>query len=127
MQINSSHLTWLKRDYGISEKDLKDNPRINIYVGALILRRCFDKHRAPLYLPKRTHINVKGAPQPINRSALTNAISCYNGRVANNPYGNEVLQIVDSAERQNNKRLAKARAKNYFKAEKQRLFVKAMR
>lgn len=63
---------------------------------------------------------------PHNRATLTNAISCYNGRVANNPYGNEVLQILDSAEKQNNKRLAKARAKNYFKAEKQKLFVKVM-
>lgn len=109
MQINSSHLAWLK-DYGISEQDLRDNPRINIFVGAFILRQCFDKH-APLNQHTR----------------LVNAISCYNGRVQNNPYGKEVLQILERFERQNNKRLAKQRAKNYFKAEKERLFVKAMR
>lgn len=109
MQINSSHLAWLK-NYGISEQDLRDNPRINIFVGAFILRQCFDKY-APLK----------------ERTRLVNAISCYNGRVQNNPYGKEVLQILERFERQNNKRLAKQRAKNYFKAEKERLFVKAVR
>ena len=119
MQINSSHLVWLNKEFGISEKDLKENPRINIYIGALILRKCFDKHGAPLN-------TFNTATTKTNERAYINAISCYNGRIANNPYGKEVLGIVAKAEKQNNKAFAKARAKNYFKAEKQRLFVRVM-
>lgn len=100
MQINSSHLSWLKKDFNIDRQDLL-NPSINIHIGALILRKCFNRY---------------GQTQQ--------GISCYNGQIANNPYGKEVLQIVAYAEQQNNKRLAKERAKNYFKREKQRLFIK---
>lgn len=76
MQINSSHLKWLKRDYGISEKDLFTKPKINIYVGALILRKCFDKHGA----------NING-------------LTCYNGRIKDNPYGKDVLAILEKQEK----------------------------
>lgn len=70
MQINSSHLAWLERDFNITKNDLF-NPRINIYIAAMILRKCFNKH-----------------------GDNTNAgISCYNGRIANNPYANDVLMI----------------------------------
>ena len=104
MQINSSHLTWLKRDYGINEQDLLNNPRTNIYVGAMILRQCFNKYKT-----------------------TQTAITCYNGKITNNPYGKEVLQIVAKAEQKNRKQLAKKRAKNYFKAEKQKEFIKVVK
>lgn len=94
--------------------------RINIYVGALILRKCFDKHGTPLNA-------FNTATTKTNECAYINAISCYNGRIANNPYGKEVLGIVAKAEKHNNKRLAKARARNYFKAERQKLFVRVMK
>lgn len=73
MQINSSHLPRLKNQYGISEKDLL-NPQINIFIGAEILKMCFDKH---------------GDTQ--------NGITCYNGRIKNNPYGKQVLKILIDA------------------------------
>lgn len=134
MQINSSHLVWLKREFGISQKDLRDNPRINIYIGALILRKCFDKHKAPLYsafnAKERAYINAYKSTSTTahqNNTKLANAISCYNGQISNNPYGKEVLAILAKAHKQNNKALAKARAKHYFKAEKQKLFVRVMK
>lgn len=70
MQINSIHLPRLKKEYNISEKDLL-KPKLNIFVGAEILRKCFDKHGT----------NQKG-------------ITCYNGRIKDNPYGSEVLEIL---------------------------------
>ena len=75
MQINSSHLPRLKKQYGIVQKDLL-NPQINIFVGAEILKMCFNKH-----------INTQ------------NAITCYNGRIKNNSYGKEVLQILSEAQK----------------------------
>ena len=135
MQINSSHLVWLNKEFGISETDLKENPRINIYIGALILRKCFDKHKAPLYsalntATERAYIsvsykNTRAAHQ--NSTKLANAISCYNGQITNNPYGKEVLDILAKAHKQNSKALAKARARNYFKAERQKEFVKVVK
>lgn len=73
MQINSSHLPRLKKQYDISEKDLL-NPQVNIFIGAEILKMCFDKH---------------GDTQ--------NGITCYNGRIKNNPYGKQVLKILTDA------------------------------
>lgn len=73
MQINSSHLPRLEKQYGISEEDLL-NPQINIFVGAEILKMCFDKH-----------------------SDTQNSITCYNGRIKNNPYGKQVLKILTDA------------------------------
>ena len=74
MQINSSHLPRLKKLYGIEKKHLFD-PRTNIFVGAEILKMCFDKHG----------------------HNTQNGISCYNGRIKNNPYGKEVLKILTEA------------------------------
>lgn len=70
MQINSVHLPRLKNEYNITENDLLD-PKINIFIGAEILKKCFDKH---------------GATQ--------NGITCYNGRIKNNAYGRDVLEIL---------------------------------
>ena len=102
MQINSSHLAWLK-NYGINQKTLLENPRINIFTGAMILRRCFDTH---------------GANQ--------NGITCYNGRISGNPYGKEVLQILASAEKQHKQKTAKQRVRNYFIKEKQMPFIRVI-
>lgn len=75
MQINSSHLPRLKKQYGITKKDLL-NPQINIFVGAEILKMCFDRY-----------------------DNIQNAITCYNGRIKNNSYGKEVLQILNNAQK----------------------------
>lgn len=72
MQINSIHLPELAT-MGITKDDLFD-PKTNIKVGALILSRCLKKHGE----------NVKG-------------ITCYNGRIKNNPYGKDVLKIYHKA------------------------------
>ena len=77
MQINSVHLPRLKKNYGINERDLL-NPKINIFVGAEILKMCFDKHG-------------------LNPNALT----CYNGRIKNNTYGKEVLALLKEAQQNN--------------------------
>ena len=68
MQINSIHLNELWTKYGISEDDLY-NPRLNIHIGAKILKDCLNKHN----------------------NNLINGITCYNGRIENNPYGERVL------------------------------------
>lgn len=102
MQINSSHLAWLERDFNITKNDLF-NPRVNIYTGAMILRKCFNKH---------------GANQ--------NGITCYNGRILGNNYGKDVLAIFEKNQRRFKKQIAQIQAKSYFKAEKQRLFVKVV-
>ncbi|EGK7562524.1 lytic transglycosylase domain-containing protein [Campylobacter coli] len=73
MQINSIHLPRLKKQYSISESDLL-SPKINIFVGAEILKMCLDKHG----------LNEKG-------------ITCYNGRITNNPYGEEVIELLKKA------------------------------
>ena len=80
MQINSAHLPRLKKEYNITKKDLL-NPKINIFVGAEILKKCFDKH---------------GVSQ--------NGITCYNGRIKNNPYGKEVLEILSKEQNKYAKR-----------------------
>ncbi|MCR2039391.1 lytic transglycosylase domain-containing protein [Campylobacter helveticus] len=80
MQINSIHLPRLKKQYGISKEDLL-NPKINIFIGAEILKMCFNKHG----------LNEK-------------AITCYNGRIKNNNYGKEVLSLLKEA-RENNGRV----------------------
>ena len=104
MQINSTHLNKLEKEFGISEKHLFENPRINIFVGAMILRKCFDLYGE----------NEKG-------------ITCYNGLKKDNPYGKEVLKIIKNAEKNHQQKQTKQIIKNYFKAEKERLFVKAVR
>ena len=91
--------------------------------------------KAPLYsalntATERAYISVsykdtRAAHQ--NSTKLANAISCYNGQITNNPYGKEVLDILAKAHKQNSKQLAKARARNYFKAERQKEFVKVVK
>jgi len=73
MQINTVHLPTLAK-HGISKDDLF-NPRINIFVGAWVLQRCFKKH-----------------------GFTKNAVTCYNGRIKNNPYGDKVLSVFYKAE-----------------------------
>ena len=67
MQINSVHLKELKK-YGFQKEHLF-NPKINIYAGAWLLKRCFNKH-----------------------GVSEDGITCYNGRIENNTYGYEVLK-----------------------------------
>jgi soluble lytic murein transglycosylase-like protein len=43
MQINSSHLPRLRR-YGITEKDLLQDPCLNLHVGAWILADAIERH-----------------------------------------------------------------------------------
>ncbi|KIM06059.1 MAG: twitching motility protein PilT [Sulfurovum sp. AS07-7] len=75
MQINTVHLPSLAK-YGILKDDLL-NPRINIFVGAWVLQGCFKKH-----------------------GFTKNAVTCYNGRIKNNPYGDKVLSAFCEAEEQ---------------------------
>lgn len=75
MQINSIHLDELSK-YGISENDLY-NPRLNIHIGAKILKDCLNKHK----------------------DNLINGITCYNGGIENNPYGEKVLNNLTQAQR----------------------------
>lgn len=67
MQINSVHMKELIKR-GFRQEHLF-NPKINIFVGAWILRQCFDKHG-------------------VSKDGLT----CYNGRIKDNPYGYKVLK-----------------------------------
>ncbi len=67
MQINSSHLKEIEK-FGF-EKEHLFNPKINIYAGAWLLKRCFNKH-----------------------GVSKDGITCYNGRIKDNPYGYEVLR-----------------------------------
>ena len=67
MQINSSHLKEIEK-LGFKKEHLF-NPKINIYAGAWLLKRCFNKHG----------VSEEG-------------ITCYNGRIKNNTYGYEVLR-----------------------------------
>ncbi|MCL9823388.1 lytic transglycosylase domain-containing protein [Helicobacter colisuis] len=76
MQINSIHLNELWTKYGISEDDLY-NPRLNIHIGAKILKDCLNKYD----------------------NNLINGITCYNGRIENNPYGEKVLDNLMQARR----------------------------
>ena len=76
MQINSIHLNKLWTKYGISEDDLY-NPRLNIHIGAKILKDCLNKHN----------------------NNLINGITCYNVRIENNPYGEKVLDNLMQARR----------------------------
>ena len=76
MQITSIHLNELWTKYGISEDDLY-NPRLNIHIGAKILKDCLNKHN----------------------NNLINGITCYNGRIENNPYGEKVLDNLMHARR----------------------------
>lgn len=103
MQINSSHLWWLKRDFNIEKEDLL-NPSINIYIGALILKRCFNIH-----------------------GYTKQGITCYNGKITNNPYGQEVLEILTKAQNKHKKQITQKKVKEYFSLEKQRLFVKQIK
>lgn len=72
MQINSCHFGELKRKYGLEPKDLYD-PKVSIYVGASILKDCFNTYGN----------NLK-------------AINCYNGlnydNRINNTYAKRVYQ-----------------------------------
>lgn len=67
MQINSVHLKELEKR-GFNKEHLFD-PKINIYAGAWLLKRCFNKHG-------------------VSKDGLT----CYNGRIKNNNYGYKVLK-----------------------------------
>ena len=67
MQINSVHMKELNK-LGFRQEHLF-NPKINIFAGAWILRQCFDKHG-------------------VSQDGLT----CYNGRIKDNPYGYKVLK-----------------------------------
>lgn len=67
MQINSVHLKELEKR-GFNKEHLFV-PKINIYAGAWLLKRCFNKHG----------VSEEG-------------ITCYNGRIKNNTYGYEVLR-----------------------------------
>lgn len=67
MQINSIHLSMLQK-HGIYKNDLF-NPRINIFVGAWVLKNCMNKH---------------------GNSYKT--LNCYNGKIKNNPYYAKVLK-----------------------------------
>lgn len=66
MQINTVHLPTLS-NYGITEQMLYDT-RTNIYVGAWVLSKCIAKH-----------------------GMTKNGITCYNGRIKDNPYADKVL------------------------------------
>lgn len=104
MQINSSHLKWLKKDYAISEQDLFNKPKVNVFVGAMILRKCFDKHE-----------NTQ------------NAITCYNGRIKNNPYGKDVLEILAKQERKLNKNSLNAKFLKAQLDKREREFIKIVK
>ena len=67
MQINSVHLKELKK-LGYIKEHLFE-PKINIYAGAWILKQCFNKH-----------------------GVGKDGITCYNGRIKDNPYGYKVLK-----------------------------------
>lgn len=67
MQINTIHIPTLKR-LGFQKEDLW-NPRINIYMGGWVLKRCLKKH-----------------------GLTVNGVTCYNGRINNNPYGLKVIK-----------------------------------
>jgi soluble lytic murein transglycosylase-like protein len=67
MQINSVHMKELNKR-GFRREHLF-NTKINIFAGAWILRQCFDKHG-------------------VSQDGLT----CYNGRIKDNPYGYKVLK-----------------------------------
>lgn len=83
MQINSAHLPYLKKNYNISKQDLF-NARTNIYVGAMILKKCLNKHGKTI-----------------------NGITCYNGRITNNPYGADVLRIMKEMDEKHKKIVVK--------------------
>lgn len=67
MQINTIHLPFLKK-HNIEREDLFD-PRVNIFIGAWVLKNCVNKHG----------MNYK-------------ALNCYNGRIINNDYYQRVLK-----------------------------------
>lgn len=67
MQINSIHLPMLAK-HNIFKKDLF-NPKVNIFVGAWVLKNCINKHG----------MDYK-------------ALNCYNGRVFKNNYYEKVLK-----------------------------------
>ncbi|VEG60395.1 lytic transglycosylase, catalytic [Campylobacter jejuni subsp. doylei] len=69
----------IKKQYGINENDLL-RPKINIFIGAEILKMCLDKHG----------LNEEG-------------ITCYNGKIVNNPYGKEVIKLLKKARITNGK------------------------
>lgn len=77
MQINSVHLPHFKKKYGLSESDFL-HPKINIFVGAEILRMCLDKYG----------FNEDG-------------VTCYNGKLVNNPYGRDVIRLLKRARKTN--------------------------
>lgn len=77
MQINSVHLPFLRK-HGISKKDLFE-PRTNIFVGTWVLHNCFKKYGNSI-----------------------NAITCYNGRIKDNPYAEKVLKAFYDAEKNHN-------------------------
>jgi soluble lytic murein transglycosylase-like protein len=68
MQINTVHLPTLKKKFGIELEDLFEE-KTNIFVGAWVLKGCFDKHGQNI-----------------------NTINCYNGRLKNNTYYSKVLK-----------------------------------
>lgn len=74
MQINSVHLPKLAQ-FGVTQESLFD-PEVNIYIGAWILKGCVKKH-----------------------GYSKDAITCYNGRIKDNPYADKVIQAYYEAEK----------------------------
>lgn len=68
MQINTIHLPTLAK-FGITKEKLLD-PRTSASVGAWVMKGCIAKH-----------------------GMTKNGITCYNGRIKNNPYADKVLKV----------------------------------
>ncbi|TQR53184.1 lytic transglycosylase domain-containing protein [Campylobacter troglodytis] len=103
MQINSMHLKRLEKEYGISQKDLLQKPRVNIFVGAMILRKCFDLYG----------VTEKG-------------ITCYNGLKQGNPYGKDILKIIENKDKEHRKKQINKSLNTYFLLEQKQDFIKVI-
>lgn len=80
MQINSIHLPFLAK-HGIFKEDLF-NPRVNIFIGAWVLKNCINKYGQDY-----------------------RALNCYNGRIRNNSYYARVLNNYYNKQTREQKRL----------------------
>lgn len=68
MQVNTVHLPTLAK-FGITKQALFDT-RTNIFVGGWVMAGCLKKH-----------------------GMTRNGITCYNGRLKNNPYADKILKV----------------------------------